>query len=264
MVETDHLLLLALFKQANVSNRVLRWSLELQAYNIEFKYIPGVKNVCADALSRLPASKNESEKSIELNTGTVVMNVEAKEAWLEKLRKDPEYGRAVRKLKDGQSYYNFLLLDGSLCEYDKMGVIRKMVPQEEHRKLYDEAHKGIFAAHLSGAKIYRKLHKEYNWWGMKRDCIKWHRECITCLVHNPKPTTVPPLKPIVATQLYEIVGIDVLELGLTFSGNRYVVIVIDSFSKWCSAYPVPKKSAPVIAQAFVENWRSKIPQNFVV
>ena len=68
------------------------------------------------------------------------------------------------------------------------------------------------------------------------------------------PTTVPPLKPIVGTKLYEIVAIDILELGLTSSGNRYVVTVIDSFSKWCSAYPVPSKSAPVIAQAFVENW----------
>ena len=49
-------------------------------------------------------------------------------------------------------------------------------------------------------------------------------------------------------------GIDVLELGWTSSGNRYVVTVIESFSKWCSAYPVSSESTTMIAQAFVENW----------
>lgn len=38
---------------------------------------------------------------------------------------------------------------------------------------------------------------------------------------QPPTVTVPPLKPIVTSKPYEIIEIDVLELGHTRKGNRY-------------------------------------------
>uniref|UniRef100_A0A7I5E8K4 RT_RNaseH domain-containing protein n=1 Tax=Haemonchus contortus TaxID=6289 RepID=A0A7I5E8K4_HAECO len=54
-VYTDHQPLTALFTRSNVSARVLRWALELQAYNIKFVYVKwsceqGLRTVCPSTI----------------------------------------------------------------------------------------------------------------------------------------------------------------------------------------------------------------------
>src|SRR3954464_14132564 len=37
-----------------------------------------------------------------------------------------------------------------------------------------------FAMHLEGNKMYRDLHRQYRWPGMKKDVIKYVAQCLTC------------------------------------------------------------------------------------
>lgn len=46
------------------TERVLRWRLYLEEYNVNFNYIAGIKNVVADILSRYPTN-NQPEKDIK-------------------------------------------------------------------------------------------------------------------------------------------------------------------------------------------------------
>jgi len=52
LVYTDHNPLVFLHRMKNQNQRILRWSLLLQGYNIDIKYVQGKHNVVADALSR--------------------------------------------------------------------------------------------------------------------------------------------------------------------------------------------------------------------
>lgn len=79
---------------------------------------------------------------------------------------------------------------------------------------------------------------------------RWTRECQRCFVRNPRSAVVPPLKTIITSEPLEVVGVDILELRPTTSGNRYDVTVIGHFSKFAAAYAVPGKSAEIVARTF--------------
>ena len=45
-------------------------------------------------------------------------------------------------------------------------------------------------------------------------------------------------------------------LTLTDSGNKYILIISDYFSKWCVAVALPNVEAPTVARAFIDHYLS--------
>uniref|UniRef100_A0A7I4Z303 Peptidase A1 domain-containing protein n=1 Tax=Haemonchus contortus TaxID=6289 RepID=A0A7I4Z303_HAECO len=62
----------------------------------------------------------------------------------------------------------------------------------------------------------------------------------------------PGLKPIVTSKPYELVGVDIREIGLTSYGNRYKLSMIDNISKFDGAYAIPSKTGMEMAGVFFE------------
>lgn len=54
---------------------------------------------------------------------------------------------------------------------------------------------------------------------------------------------IPSLKPIPVSRVFQIVGMDIMELPKTSSGNRYVVVFQDFLSKWPMVFPVADQKA---------------------
>ena len=64
-----------------------------------------------------------------------------------------------------------------------------------------------------------------------------------------------PLQPIITGYPNEIVGVDMVgPLPETPRGNRYILVMVDLFTKWCEAVPIATTDAETTAQAIVENW----------
>ena len=63
-METDHRNLT--FLHAGTSAKVTRWSLALQQFSFGISFIPGEKNVIADALSRAPVGAPRNLHAIRL------------------------------------------------------------------------------------------------------------------------------------------------------------------------------------------------------
>uniref|UniRef100_A0A7I4Z234 RNA-directed DNA polymerase n=1 Tax=Haemonchus contortus TaxID=6289 RepID=A0A7I4Z234_HAECO len=269
VVLTDHQPLTALFNRSNVSARILRWSLELQCYNLEIKFVKEKTNVVADALSRGTAQRTGVESMEGLNE--IVVNCirkDKKSKWLTELESDDDFAEVVDALNEGDTSVrvtwpgavkpvqiaDFVLEDGDLKMYQANGRLVYVVPKSSRYEIFHEAHSGTFAGHFSAHKLLNRLRKEVFWPTMVHDFHKWTRECQRCFAHNVRPRMTSPLKPIVTTKPYEIVGVDVLEVGMTTSGNRYAVTIIDHFSKFAAAYPVPDKSAETIAKTIFIRW----------
>ena len=62
----------------------------------------------------------------------------------------------------------------------------------------------------------------------------------------------PPLHPIPVQRVFQIVGVDILDLPRTEAGNKHVVVFQDFLSKWPLVYPVPDQKAIHLARLLVE------------
>ena len=43
----------------------------------------------------------------------------------------------------------------------------------------------------------------------------------------------------------------------TPSGNKYILMVIDQFTKWVEYYPIPNQSSEIVAKSIVDNFFSR-------
>ena len=53
LIRNDHLPLKKSLRHNTMNNKVNNWAVELESYNLKFKYIKGIKNTLTDKLSRL-------------------------------------------------------------------------------------------------------------------------------------------------------------------------------------------------------------------
>jgi len=86
------------------------------------------------------------------------------------------------------------------------------------------------AGHFSGVKT---LVKQWYWERMYTDCVTHCKFCPQ--TQGTGRTVVPPLKP---SSVFQIVGVDIMELPKTSTGYRYVVVFQDFLSKWPMVFPV--------------------------
>ncbi|GFT03904.1 retrovirus-related Pol polyprotein from transposon 412 [Trichonephila clavipes] len=57
---------------------------------------------------------------------------------------------------------------------------------------------------------------------------------------------------------FERIAFDILgPLPRTASGNKYLLVVMDYFTKWPEVYPIPDQEAPTVAEAVVQHWISR-------
>ena len=62
----------------------------------------------------------------------------------------------------------------------------------------------------------------------------------------------PPLHPIPVSRPFQILGVDVMDLPLTASGNKHVLVFQDLFTKWPMVYPIPDQKSECIVKLVVE------------
>ena len=100
--------------------------------------------------------------------------------------------------------------------------------------------------------MHGQLARRYWWPRMRADISHWCRECTTCASHQVGKPVHPPLTPIPVAGPFDRVGVDVLQLPKSASGNRYAVVFVDFLTKWPEVFATPDQSALTIACLLVE------------
>lgn len=217
----------------------------IQEMDLDIRHRAGKGNLVADVLSRNPVSKDSSSNSSgqvlqvdsepPIATKTVDAKLQSQESEIGQLqRKDEEFAPIFRYLEDDillddEHKAKKLVLEKSRFDViegvlyyenpDMPGCWKIAVPKCIRLTLIKEAHGGRFAGHFAERKMYATLKKKY-WWNRMHADI--HQHCRGCLTFTsckgPGRSARHYLQPISVGGPFHRVGVDVLQLPLTFSG----------------------------------------------
>ena len=149
----------------------------------------------------------------------------------------------------------FTVIDNTLYLLDagQKDVLRVVVPEHLKNDILSEYHAGELAGHFSGPRLYRTLERRWYWQGMYADAVRHAKNCPQCtVVWSTARVQKPPLHPITVNRIFQIVGVDSMELPRTTQGNRYVVVFQDFLSKFPLVFPVQDKKSLRITKLLVE------------
>ncbi|PIC11955.1 hypothetical protein B9Z55_028750 [Caenorhabditis nigoni] len=283
LVYTDHKPLIYLLKGSVLSDRLLRWSMDVLEFNVQIIYLQGKANVVADALSRGGCPPIESEntetaemtrvinaisalgKEEEVTDPEILLNIQY---WLEWLRQEEGWKELVRILESGEvsgkvvvpgikgevAVESYAVVGKTLRNIEKEEMSRLVVPQKVKLELIRETHEGGIAGHFGAEKMFRQLNKRFFWPRMRVDLENFAKSCSKCLCTNDHTKLISPLTPYKVSAPLEIVACDLIDVGISSQGNRYILTIIDLFTKYASAVPIPDKKAETVLKAFIERW----------
>ena len=121
-----------------------------------------------------------------------------------------------------------------------------VVPIRERWDLIRRFHDSLFAGHLGVTCTVFRLQNRVYWPGIRGDVRTYIASCTICLAwKSPCPRRAP------MGHRWDRVAMDLLDMSVTTTkGNRYVLVMVDCFSRWTEACPLLDKTAQSVADAF--------------
>ncbi len=136
----------------------------------------------------------------------------------------------------------------------KRGKIIKqlVVPEQLKAEVFSLCHDSFTGGHLGQFKTWRKLNARFYWPNVYQETINYVESCEVCAKLKSPPPSRQPLKPILDYEKpFDMLAVDVLELSLTTSGNRYALVFMDYLTRWAEVFPMKDMTSATIAKLFV-------------
>ena len=277
VVRTDHSALQWLQSFQEPRGQVARWIERLAEYNYEVVHRPGLKHGNADALSRyLVAAIAQEQWLPAYNKAALRKALEADETlsevlhWL-RLATRP----TTQALQDNPfevryywaRYDEIVQVDGIayINGYDDAGEIsgrRLLVAKGMRIEVLQACHDEPTGGHLGVSKTLNKIKQRFHLRKMKGSVEDWCRSCELCAQRKGNRKRAP-MGNVRVGQPFEMVVLDIVgPLPLTARGNRYIITVVDYFTKHAEAYPLATQEVTSIARVLVNEFfaRYGVPQ----
>jgi len=235
------------------AGRLWRWAHKLDEYDFTVRHKPGKTNAVADALSR----------SVQ-HVSAVCLNNEFSLAEIrEEQDKDPELRNLrseLTKRKPSVGAFAQILPRVSVDPVSGLLTVDRskiMLPPTLQRTALKGMHDIPAAGHQAAEKTLSSLQERFFWIKMRRDVEEWVSTCVTCQERRPPPSKpkAPHGKMPTPTKPFEFLQIDLKgKLPETATGNEYLMVVYDYFSKYIVAVPLPNKRTETVTEAFVKHF----------
>jgi hypothetical protein len=133
---------------------------------------------------------------------------------------------------------------------DAQTEVKLIIPEIGRESILREHHNSRIAGHFGVERTYQKVKKSPYFWPKMRETVEqWCQSCDICA--RTKPTLRKqraPLQSYLSGATLERIAVDIMgPLCESESGNKYVMVVGDYWSKWMEAYATPDHKAETIA-----------------
>ena len=111
------------------------------------------------------------------------------------------------------------------------------------------------AGHLGVEKTVDKLRQRFYWFGLREDTEIHIQSCITCQqCKNPPKKAKAPLHNVKTGYPFEKLGIDIVgPIPPSEKGNKYIVVLVDYFTKYPFAFPLKDIQSETVAESIIDS-----------
>ena len=278
-LRTDHGSLTWLKNFKEPEGQLARWLERLQEFDFTIIHRRGRKHTNADALSRLPCEQCGREThETEAIVATTTLS-QAKD--LRKLQlEDSEVGPVLTARENNtkpsaeeikaasrntrrlfQLWDQLLVRDNVLFRKyehpdESKSTLQLVLPKSKVEDVLRELHEGTVGGHFGEDKTLSRVKERFYWPGHYTDVQNWCRTCVDCAKRKtPAPKARAPLNSIKVGSPLQLVAVDILgPLPESATGNRYILVVGDYFSRWMEAYAIPNQEAVTVSKKLTEEF----------
>ena len=173
---------------------------------------------------------------------------------------DSEVEAAVFRSRD-----EYVLLDGVLYHFwIKSGkgpaaertVTQLVVPREYRTKVLEQYHDSPLGGHRQFQNTYISIREKYYWPDMVKDIKNWVASCTNCTrADRSKQRKNAPLQRVKVAGPFLQVHADIIgPFPEAEGGYKYVLSMVDQFTRWVELVPLKTQTAVVVANAIYEQW----------
>nr|CAD2206442.1 unnamed protein product [Meloidogyne enterolobii] len=266
-VITDNSALTSLFRRKDLEGRLAKYQIAIMAYDVDIIYRPGNKNNFCDHLSRF--IENETlESTPEINLIKLTKKINSEDMRIAQ-NEDEYIGRIRKDLAENGENEKWREWEGIVFAKEK-GELRVLVPEKLKKRVLAEYHEDpLQGGHLGEKRTLEKIKRLMFWNKMSEDVSEFVRKCDQCqrrkiigLHQSKEPIT--PIEP--ARRPFQRIHVDLMgPVPKAKSGYKYVLMVVDSFSKMMIPIPLREQQAETVMNAIITHVITKfgVPETIV-
>ena len=248
VIWTDHRpILFSLHKKSDPwSARQRRQLLEISEYSADIRHVSGRNNLVSDALSRNPVNHvRVCAISKDLSVENIASHQKGDQELLRYLENKDKTGLILSKVPLPES------TESVICDLSE-GRQRPYVPETLQREVFDKFHSLNHAGIAATTKL---ISDRFVWIKMKSKIKEWTRNCVICQTSKIQQHTKSPIIAIeMPTRRFRAINVDLVGPLPESNGYKYLLTIIDRFTRWPEVIPLRDIETTTVAQAFLENY----------